>query len=378
MRNAWCAKPKWWLRCSTARGKSSQLHFGGGTPNFLSAELLAQLVDSFGKYFHLSASAERDFSIELDPRFLREGDIAAYAGMGINRASLGVQDFDAAVQQAINREQSVEQTLGTIEACRRAGFRSVNVDLIYGLPRQTRAGFGRTLDTMLEVRPDRVAIYGYAHMPELFKAQKQIVAAELPDAAQRVALLSLAVEKLTAAGYQHIGLDHFALPDDELACARMPAACIAISWVTPHTPTAISSAWVSAPSAMWATASARTIAISRTGKSRWTRATCRCGAASSSMTMTSFVPTSSSRSCAAATSTCAASHSATTSSSTTTSPHALRQLVPLMQDGLVDVDPCAYRRDLAWPAAAAYHRDVFRSLPAAHLPTERPRHSRVV
>jgi oxygen-independent coproporphyrinogen-3 oxidase len=196
-----------------------QLHFGGGTPNFLSAELLAQLLDSFGKYFRLSASAERDFSIELDPRFLREGDIAAYARMGINRASLGVQDFDPVVQQAINREQSVAQTLGAIEECRRAGFRSVNVDLIYGLPRQNRAGFGRTLDTMLEVRPERVAIYGYAHMPELFKAQKQIVAAELPDAAQRIELLSLAVEKLTAAGYVHIGLDHFALPGDELARA---------------------------------------------------------------------------------------------------------------------------------------------------------------
>jgi oxygen-independent coproporphyrinogen III oxidase len=196
-----------------------QLHFGGGTPNFLSAELLAQLLDSLGKYFRLSSSAERDFSIELDPRFLREGDIAAYARAGLNRASLGVQDFDPDVQQAINRVQSVEQTLGAIEECRRAGFRSVNVDLIYGLPRQNRAGFGRTLDTMLKVLPERVAIYGYAHMPEMFKAQRQIVPAELPSAVQRVELLALAVEKLTAAGYVHIGLDHFALPDDELARA---------------------------------------------------------------------------------------------------------------------------------------------------------------
>jgi oxygen-independent coproporphyrinogen-3 oxidase len=196
-----------------------QVHFGGGTPNFLSAELLAQLLDSFGRYFRLSSSADRDFSIELDPRFLRDGDIAAYAAMGINRASLGVQDFDSEVQLAINRIQSVEQTLGAIDQCRRHGFRSVNVDLIYGLPRQTGAGFARTLDTILQVRPDRVAIYGYAHMPEHFKAQKQIVSAELPDAAGRVALLSLAIDKLTAAGYRHIGLDHFALPDDELSRA---------------------------------------------------------------------------------------------------------------------------------------------------------------
>ncbi len=196
-----------------------QVHFGGGTPNFLSAELLGQLLDSFGKNFRLSTSPDRDFSIELDPRFLREGDIAAYGRMGINRASLGVQDFDREVQLAINREQSVEQTLGAIEQCRQAGFRSVNVDLIYGLPRQTHAGFGRTLDIILQVRPERVAIYGYAHMPAHFKAQRQIVEAEMPDAAGRVSLLSLAIEKLTAAGYRHIGLDHFALPEDELSRA---------------------------------------------------------------------------------------------------------------------------------------------------------------
>jgi oxygen-independent coproporphyrinogen-3 oxidase len=196
-----------------------QVHFGGGTPNFLTAEQIGRLLESFGRYFHLSSSAERDFSIELDPRFLREGDIAAYGRMGINRASLGVQDFDRDVQQAINREQSVAQTLGAIDQCREAGFRSVNVDLIYGLPRQTPMGFARTLDTILHVRPDRVAIYGYAHMPDLFKAQRQIVEGQLPNAAQRVELLSLAVDQLTAAGYQHIGLDHFALPEDDLSKA---------------------------------------------------------------------------------------------------------------------------------------------------------------
>ena len=196
-----------------------QVHFGGGTPNFLPAATLGALLDTFGKYFRLSNSPHRDFSIELDPRTVCVGDIAAYAGMGFNRASLGVQDFDRTVQLAINREQSVEQTLRTIDECRAAGFRSVNVDLIYGLPRQNRTGFGVTLDTILRARPDRVAIYGYAHMPDLFKAQKQIVTAELPDAAKRVELLSLAIEKLTAAGYLHIGLDHFALPEDDLSRA---------------------------------------------------------------------------------------------------------------------------------------------------------------
>ncbi len=196
-----------------------QVHFGGGTPIFLPPPLLGQLLESLGRYFRLSNSPERDFSIELDPRWLNDGDIAAYAAMGFNRASLGVQDFDRAVQLAINREQGVDETLRVIEDCRRAGFRSVNVDLIYGLPRQTTGGFAATLETILRARPDRVAIYGYAHMPQLFKAQKQIVESELPDAALRVRLLALAIERLTAAGYRHIGLDHFALPQDDLTRA---------------------------------------------------------------------------------------------------------------------------------------------------------------
>src|SRR5688572_15072470 len=196
-----------------------QVHFGGGTPNFLTAEQLGELLDAFGKYFRMSDSPDRDFSIELDPRTVRDGDIAAYARMGFNRASLGVQDFDRTVQLAINREQSVEQTMRVIDDCRRHGFRSVNVDLIYGLPRQNPVGFGHTLDTVLNARPDRIAIYGYAHMPEVFKAQRQIVTEELPDAARRVELLSLAIDKLTAAAYLHIGMDHFALPDDDLGRA---------------------------------------------------------------------------------------------------------------------------------------------------------------
>ena len=196
-----------------------QVHFGGGTPNFLRADLIERMLTGFGRHFHFTSRPDRDFSIELDPRTVRDGEIAAYAAMGFNRASLGVQDFDRTVQLAINREQSVEQTLGVIDDCRRHGFRSVNVDLIYGLPKQHRLGFGNTLDIVLRARPDRIAIYGYAHMPQVFKAQKQIVEADLPDAARRVELLSLATEKLTAAGYLHIGLDHFALPADDLGVA---------------------------------------------------------------------------------------------------------------------------------------------------------------
>jgi len=124
------------------------------------------------------------------------------------------------VQRAVNREQSVAQTLAAIEACRDSGFRSVNVDLIYGLPRQSQDGFARTLDTVLAARPERIAIYGYAHMPQVFKAQTQIVAADLPDPAAKLALLQLAIEKLTGAGYLHIGMDHFALPADDLALAQ--------------------------------------------------------------------------------------------------------------------------------------------------------------
>ncbi|PJK00558.1 oxygen-independent coproporphyrinogen III oxidase [Lysobacteraceae bacterium NML91-0213] len=197
-----------------------QIHFGGGTPNFLSPAQLAEVLDTLRHQFTVSASADRDISIELDPRFVSPADIGELAAAGFNRASLGVQDFDPDVQAAVNRVQSVEETVAIIEACRQHGFRSVNVDLIYGLPRQTLEGFARTLDTVVQVRPGRLAVYGYAHLPELFRPQKQIDAAELPDAATRLALLQLAITRLTAAGYVYVGMDHFALPDDDLATAQ--------------------------------------------------------------------------------------------------------------------------------------------------------------
>jgi oxygen-independent coproporphyrinogen-3 oxidase len=197
-----------------------QLHFGGGTPNFLSPAQLHETVDTLRGHFRFSTAADRDLSIELDPRFVDADDIAALAKAGFNRASFGVQDFDPAVQSAVNRIQSVERTRAVVDACRANGFRSVNVDLIYGLPKQVPESFARTLDTVAGMRPDRVAVYGYAHLPHLFKPQKQLDAGLLPDGETRLALLQLAIEKLVAAGYLYIGMDHFALPDDELALAQ--------------------------------------------------------------------------------------------------------------------------------------------------------------
>ena len=197
-----------------------QLHLGGGTPNFLSTALLDELVTGLGRLFRFSASAGRDISIELDPRTVSPADVAELARIGFNRASLGVQDFDPDVQRAINRVQGVDETLAIIRACREAGMRSVNVDLIYGLPMQNLFGFARTLDIVLAQRPDRLAIYGYAHLPRMFRAQKQIEEADLPDAEARLNLLGLAVRHLSRAGYQYIGMDHFALPGDDLARAQ--------------------------------------------------------------------------------------------------------------------------------------------------------------
>ncbi|UNK58330.1 oxygen-independent coproporphyrinogen III oxidase [Pseudoxanthomonas daejeonensis] len=197
-----------------------QVHFGGGTPNFLTPDQITEVVDVLRRQFHFAADAKLDCSIELDPRFITPGEIGQLASAGFNRASLGVQDFDPVVQQAVNRVQGVEQTLGIIDACRQHGFRSVNVDLIYGLPKQTLEGFSRTLDITLQARPDRLAIYGYAHMPQLFRPQQRINAEELPSAETKLDLLRLAIDKLGQAGYEYIGMDHFALPDDELARAQ--------------------------------------------------------------------------------------------------------------------------------------------------------------
>jgi oxygen-independent coproporphyrinogen III oxidase len=198
----------------------AQLHFGGGTPNFLTPSQLGAIVAALRSRFTCSDRADRELSIEIDPRFLHDGEMAQLAAIGFNRVSLGVQDFDSDVQSAVNRNQTIEQTVGAIGDCRCAGIHSLNVDLMYGLPRQSLDRFDRTLQLLIDARPSRIAIYGYAHMPQLFQAQRRIRAEDLPDAATRVALLGVAIEVLTAAGYRYIGMDHFALPDDDLVRAQ--------------------------------------------------------------------------------------------------------------------------------------------------------------
>lgn len=197
-----------------------QLHFGGGTPNFLSPRQLHEVVAALRRHFRFSQARERDISIELDPRFITPDDIATLGATGFNRASFGAQDFDHDVQVAVNRVQGARETMEAIDACRANGFRSVNLDLIYGLPRQTTNGFATTLDSVIAMRPDRIAMYSYAHLPHLFKPQRQIAADDLPDAALKLSLLQLAVEKLSSAGYVYVGMDHFALPEDDLALAQ--------------------------------------------------------------------------------------------------------------------------------------------------------------
>ncbi|HBN52597.1 MAG TPA: oxygen-independent coproporphyrinogen III oxidase [Stenotrophomonas sp.] len=197
-----------------------QVHFGGGTPNFLTPAQIAEAMDVLRRHFSFAASQRLDCSIELDPRFITPDEVGELAAAGFNRASLGVQDFDPEVQRAVNRIQGVEQTLAIIDACRRYGLRSVNVDLIYGLPRQSLEGFSRTLDITLQARPDRLAIYGYAHLPSMFRPQQRIDASELPSPEAKLGLLQCAIDKLGQAGYVYIGMDHFALPDDSLAVAQ--------------------------------------------------------------------------------------------------------------------------------------------------------------
>jgi oxygen-independent coproporphyrinogen-3 oxidase len=198
----------------------SQLHWGGGTPTFLSLDQMSALMASTRDYFRLRPDNEGEYSIEIDPREAFADTIVHLRALGFNRLSLGVQDFDPVVQRAINRIQPFELTDEVIGAARASGFQSVSVDLIYGLPHQTVDSFARTLDTIVSLAPDRLSVFGYAHMPHLFKMQRQINEAALPTPQERLALLRLVTERLTAAGYVYIGMDHFALPTDELARAQ--------------------------------------------------------------------------------------------------------------------------------------------------------------
>lgn len=202
------------------KARVEQLHFGGGTPTFLSDAQLRRLVTTLRQHFDFAPNDEGEYSIEIDPRKVSAETVALLGELGFNRMSLGVQDFDPAVQIAVNRVQTEAETMVVIDAARQHGFKSISIDLIYGLPKQTLAGFGVTLDKVIAARPDRLSIYNYAHLPHLFKTQKQIDEADLPSLDSKLDILSLAITKLTAAGYVYIGMDHFALPTDELAIAQ--------------------------------------------------------------------------------------------------------------------------------------------------------------
>jgi oxygen-independent coproporphyrinogen-3 oxidase len=197
-----------------------QLHFGGGTPTFFDDAQLTRLMQSLGGHFSLQESDEREFSIELDPRTVDPQRLETLWNLGFNRISLGVQDFDPKVQQAVNRIQSVDETLGLIGHARELGYESISIDLIYGLPLQTPESFDQTLDTVLASRPDRLAVYNYAHLPQLFRSQRMIEEADIPTPATKLQLMELTIRRLTEAGYIYIGMDHFALPEDELTIAQ--------------------------------------------------------------------------------------------------------------------------------------------------------------
>jgi len=196
----------------------SQLHLGGGSPTFLSDDELRALMAMLRRSFSLAPGGE--YSIEVDPRTVDEGRLAVLAELGFNRLSFGVQDFDPAVQKAVHRIQPAEQVFALVETARQQGFESINVDLIYGLPQQTPESFDRTLAQVTALRPDRVALYAYAHLPERFKPQRRIVSVELPTATGRTSMLARSLASFDAAGYVYVGMDHFALPNDALAIAK--------------------------------------------------------------------------------------------------------------------------------------------------------------
>lgn len=198
--------------------KVAQLHWGGGTPTFLSDDEMTRLMRMLRSRF--SFVEEGEYSIEIDPRSVDPRRARLLADLGFNRMSLGIQDFDPMVQKAVNRIQSFEQTRDVMLAAREASFKSVSVDLIYGLPRQTLEGFRATLDKTLSLEPDRIALYSYAHLPQIFMPQRRIHDTELPAAEEKLSLMAMAIETLVDAGYVFIGMDHFARPNDELALAQ--------------------------------------------------------------------------------------------------------------------------------------------------------------
>ncbi|MCK0550516.1 oxygen-independent coproporphyrinogen III oxidase [Pseudomonas syringae] len=209
------------LACHLAPGQVvEQLHLGGGTPTFLSHDELRRLMAQLRLHFNLLDDDSGDYGIEIDPREADWSTMGLLRELGFNRVSLGVQDLDPTVQRAINRMQSLEETRAIVEAARTLQFRSVNIDLIYGLPTQNPQTFSHTVDKVIDLQPDRLSVFNYAHLPERFMPQRRIDVADLPDAESKLLMLERTVEQLGNAGYRYIGMDHFALPDDELATAQ--------------------------------------------------------------------------------------------------------------------------------------------------------------
>jgi oxygen-independent coproporphyrinogen III oxidase len=196
----------------------TQLHLGGGTPTFLSDDELKEMMAMLRRSFALAPGGE--YSIEIDPRTVTEKRLTNLAEMGFNRLSFGVQDFDPEVQKAVHRIQPAEQVFALVDQARAIGFDSINIDLIYGLPKQSPESFARTLAQVKDLRPDRIALYGYAHLPERFKPQRRIISSELPGGAAKIAMLSQSLNSFQEAGYVYVGMDHFALPNDSLAVAK--------------------------------------------------------------------------------------------------------------------------------------------------------------
>lgn len=197
-----------------------QLHFGGGTPTFLDHAQLRRLMAHLRRHFSLQDDCDGDYAIEIDPRSVNWATMGLLRDLGFNRICVGVQDLDPDVQRAINREQSTAQTRAVVDAARTLQFRSLSMDLIYGLPLQTPERFARTLDAVIEMQPDRLSLFNYAHLPERFPNQRRLDARDLPSPHTKLSMLRQSIERLLEAGYRHIGMDHFALPDDDLAMAQ--------------------------------------------------------------------------------------------------------------------------------------------------------------
>jgi oxygen-independent coproporphyrinogen-3 oxidase len=197
-----------------------QLHWGGGTPTFLATHEIRELMEFTGRHFSLLDDDRGEYSIEIDPRSVDREKMEALRSVGFNRISMGVQDFDSRVQKAVNRIQSEEQTREVARSARELGFKSINIDLIYGLPFQSVESYAETLRRTVAISPDRIAVYNYAHLPERFKPQRRIDAADLPSADEKLNILQHTIRFLTDSGYVYIGMDHFSRPDDELAVAQ--------------------------------------------------------------------------------------------------------------------------------------------------------------